>query len=710
MNPLSGQGILVTRPADQAAPLCELIEEAGGRAIRFPLIEIEPVLDAPESIQQLLDLAGDDWLIFVSANAVKFALELVPAGAQSMAGPRIGAVGQATAEALEAAGLQVDLVPKPQFNSEALLAMPELADVEGRKVVIVRGEGGRELIAETLRSRGAKVTYAEVYRRTMPKQEIAEVVELWRSGGVQAVTLTSGEMLQHLVALLGEANRELLTSTPVVVVSERIAQVANDIGCRRVVTAQGPNDQAVLQAVVEIMQENLTISRTNGETPLADEDKEIQPELNQSDVIAEPVPAAVESPVVPAKKAHFGAWLGYLSLGFVLLLAVGGFFLLQELRSKQEGLGGELNKGDQQMLEITRQITGLQSELATLHSQLATMGSQVTTEDSKFERELGEQGASFSEKLDTTRSDLAASIQHIQRQMNQTRGDLMVADAEYLLSVANQKLHLVGDVKAVIAMMEAADQRLYDSGDPAAFKVREALAEEITLLKSIAPADIVGASAKLLVLEGKVKELPLFLPHSNAQGEDHTVLPQGEEAATPEQTGALGTALKSFKDLVTVRRSDRPINAILVPEEVAAIRQVMLLRLEMARAALLRGDQALLEANVDSALAWLQENFDGDTAPVQDIAAELKGLRELKIQVPFPDVSKSLSMLRNIERLRVETEKAQASPKATAPARQPVQETPPEPIPTPQSPPAQSAPETSPGPEVGPQPEAGTKP
>jgi len=397
-----------------------------------------------------------------------------------------------------------------------------------------------------------------------------------------------------------------------------------------------------------------------GDTALVDAEKELTPVREQALASDEAKPVGNgDQQAGASKKSRFGAWLGYATLLLVLILVGAGVFLLQELRSKQEGLGSGLDKGDKQMQELFHQISGLQGELAALHSQFATLQSQVATEDSKFERAIGEQGASFGQKLDAAKSELGQSIEHIQRQMNKTRGDLMVADAEYLLSIANQKLHLIGDVKAVLAAMEAADQRLHDSGDPGVFKVREVLAGEINQLKGIQPPDIVGISAKLLTLEAKVPEIPLFLPHSDRAKEHHEQPKVPEPAAEGEGGGLLDSTLKDLKGLVTVRHTDRPVQAILLPEQVEALRQTLLLKLEMARISLLRGDDALYKSNLESAYSWLHEHFDHDAAMTQGVAEEMKSLQAMPIRVPFPDISQSLAMLRNIEKLRLEAEKTE---------------------------------------------------
>jgi uroporphyrinogen-III synthase len=242
---LGDRGVLVTRPAGQAARLCRLIEEAGGRAIPFPAIEILPAAD-PAPARRLLAQPWD-LLIFVSRNAVNRAFDLLP-GRHLPGGTVLAAVGAATAAALAEAGREPDLMPNGRYDSEALLALPRLADMRGKRVLIVRGEGGRALLGETLSARGAEVAYAEVYRRGLPEADTSELVAHW-SREVQLVTATSGEILVNLLTLVGEAGREPLLATPLVVVSERTAETAKSLRFSRVEVAQRADDEAVLAAL-----------------------------------------------------------------------------------------------------------------------------------------------------------------------------------------------------------------------------------------------------------------------------------------------------------------------------------------------------------------------------------------------------------------------------------------------------------------------------
>lgn len=245
---LGGRGVLVTRPAGQAAGLCRLIEQAGGRAIAFPTIEILPPAD-PGPPRSLLSQAWD-LLIFVSRNAVDHALTLLPGG-RLPEGSRLAAVGAATADALAAAGRAPDLVPHARFDSESLLGLPQLQDLSGERVLIVRGAGGRPLLGDTLTARGAEVAYAEVYRRVLPKADAADLVARW-STDVKLVTATSGEVLDNLIALVGAEGRGPLLATPLVVVSERTAEAARTLGFTGLEVAERADDEAVLAAICRI--------------------------------------------------------------------------------------------------------------------------------------------------------------------------------------------------------------------------------------------------------------------------------------------------------------------------------------------------------------------------------------------------------------------------------------------------------------------------
>jgi len=227
--------------------LCAEIEERGGSAIAFPAVEIEPV-----AVQAAAVAAADyDLVVFVSVNAVEHGAQQVIKSART----RIAAIGRATAAALAAAELAADIVPEAGFNSEALLAHPELQLTSGARVLIVRGEGGRELLRDTFAEHGMVVETREVYRRVRPNVDAAKVAEVearWSDEGIDVVTATSIETLQNLQALLTEHGRQLLSGTALLVPSRRIVAAAVSAGLRgEAIVAAGADDASMIGALAQ---------------------------------------------------------------------------------------------------------------------------------------------------------------------------------------------------------------------------------------------------------------------------------------------------------------------------------------------------------------------------------------------------------------------------------------------------------------------------
>lgn len=250
---LDGLSVLVTRPVHQADRLCALIEAAHGRPIRFPTLEILGPADKAATRDALVAARRCDLLIFVSTNAVDYAFPLMPD--QLPADVGIAAVGRATAQALHRVGLAPTLVPE-RMDSDGLLALPGLQDMQGRLVLILRGNGGREHLADTLRERGAQVVQIEVYRRQTPQRKTAaaNLVQNWEQL-VDVVLASSNAVLDNLFAMLGETGVPKLCRTPLVAVSQRMAAHAVERGCEMVHVANSACDEDVLVALCELSQD-----------------------------------------------------------------------------------------------------------------------------------------------------------------------------------------------------------------------------------------------------------------------------------------------------------------------------------------------------------------------------------------------------------------------------------------------------------------------
>jgi uroporphyrinogen-III synthase len=206
-------------------------------------MEIGPPADPARATELLQEPA--DLFIFISPNAVNFARRLL-GNAGWPKETLLAAVGKGTARALREAGYQVDLQPEAHFDSEGLLALPALSEMSGKRVIIVRGEGGRALLGDQLSARGAQVSYAEVYRRLRPETDPSSLLANW-AAQVDLVTATSGEVLANLVAILGRTGWPLLRQSPLLVISERMQQQAKDLGFSTTLLAGNASNEAIVQ-------------------------------------------------------------------------------------------------------------------------------------------------------------------------------------------------------------------------------------------------------------------------------------------------------------------------------------------------------------------------------------------------------------------------------------------------------------------------------
>ena len=251
---LKGLNVLLTRPRLQSASLVTAITGQGGRVVELPLIEIEAVTDgdACEAIKsRILSLDQFDAAIFISTNAARIGLAWIEAWwPQIPVGLTAYAVGPGTAKTLQT--LDWPVVYSDQgVTSEHLLALPGLQDINGQRIALFRGVGGRELIAETLRSRGATVDYLELYHRRTPDYGGDTVLNMVRHEHINAIVVTSAQILDVLLHVL-QNDPTAIALIPVVVPSQRIRQYALDAGLTRVVNADAVNDETIVEALAAV--------------------------------------------------------------------------------------------------------------------------------------------------------------------------------------------------------------------------------------------------------------------------------------------------------------------------------------------------------------------------------------------------------------------------------------------------------------------------
>jgi uroporphyrinogen-III synthase len=241
---LAGRRILVTRPVQQAVRFSALIEAEGGRALCYPTVEIGPPPDADALARTLALLSSFDVAVFVSPTAVREALKHMKSWPGAL---RAAAVGPGTKAELERHGVRSVVAPAEGADSEALLADPGFTALDVRRIVIFRGDGGREKLHDELMRRGAEVAYAECYRRMKPR-DLSALCEAWNNAPADALTVFSIMALRNLLDLLPTLRTALL-GTPVFVSHARIAEEARRLGAPRVATS-GPTESDMLAGLL----------------------------------------------------------------------------------------------------------------------------------------------------------------------------------------------------------------------------------------------------------------------------------------------------------------------------------------------------------------------------------------------------------------------------------------------------------------------------
>ncbi|MFP1727015.1 uroporphyrinogen-III synthase [Lonsdalea quercina] len=243
--------ILVTRPSPAGEQLVSRLCQAGLTAYHCPLIEFTMGRELPQLPAMLNTLQPGDLVFALSNQAVKFAQPaLSQAGLRWPTTLNYYAVGRTTGLALHTVTRRPVIYPESHGTSETLLHEPSLQQVAGKQALLLRGNGGRELLADTLRQRGAQVSYCECYQRTPVQYDGTEQTLRWQTLGVDTLIVTSGEMLQQIYTLVPDYYRaSWLLSCRMVVVSERLAALAHDFGWRDMLVADNADNDALLRAL-----------------------------------------------------------------------------------------------------------------------------------------------------------------------------------------------------------------------------------------------------------------------------------------------------------------------------------------------------------------------------------------------------------------------------------------------------------------------------
>ncbi|RDI38370.1 uroporphyrinogen-III synthase [Aquicella lusitana] len=263
MNDSACLTILVTRPDPAGSMLCALIKAEGDQAVHLPAMRFEPLVDQPDFQSALDHLGEQDWVLFVSPQAVYASIAAIrkkwPVLPPQL---KFAAVGEGTAKALKEAGYLMAVHPQGEWNSESVLELPAFRSVAGQKIAIIQGEGGRERLPKALADRGATITQLIAYQRQLPNVEMAPFIKLLNQRGLDAVICTSFEGVQNIKKLFTDASWPILRSTPLIVVSERIKTLAHALGFQTIWVARNASHPAILECLVQKRKEIWQIKQT----------------------------------------------------------------------------------------------------------------------------------------------------------------------------------------------------------------------------------------------------------------------------------------------------------------------------------------------------------------------------------------------------------------------------------------------------------------
>jgi uncharacterized protein HemX len=584
-RPLEGRGIVITRPAGQAAELASLLEAQGARALRFPTLEIQ---DLPD--WQLPELDGFDFAVFVSPSAVHKIFERIGSWPQR---PRAAAVGRGTRRELERRGATEVLAPETGGDSEALLALGPMHEVAGKRVVIFRGEGGRELLGETLSARGAQVVHVECYRRVRPQADSAPLLEAWHRGEVDALAVSSAQGLDNLLEMLGEAGRSLVLRTPLFVSHERIAERARQHAFAQVLVA-GPGDAELAARLVAYFGPRMS--------------EETAP------------PRRSKAPLL-------------LLVAIVLAGALAALFWFdarERIDATQQELARRLRDIENDAREARSVARQAQEALRDAQGKLGQLEARVAESQSQ-----------------------QLALEALYQDLSRNRDEWQLAEIEQVLTIASQQLQLAGNVRAALLALQLAEARLARAERPQFLPVRRALAQDIERLKALPTLDFPGMSLRLDRLVAQVDSLPLAYEE---RAERVSAAKQAKPAEERGFWSRLGAEVwGELRQLVVVRTLNDAEPPLLPPSQAYFLRENLRLRLLNARLSLLSRDEAGYRQDLRAAQAWITRYFDPQSKQTAEALAQLKELSSATLSFEMPSITESLEAVRAFKTRRERT-------------------------------------------------------
>ncbi|MGC5887198.1 fused uroporphyrinogen-III synthase HemD/membrane protein HemX [Ralstonia pseudosolanacearum] len=667
--------VIVTRPRAQAPMLVAALERHGLRTLQFPLLDIAPTPNLDDLRAALADPSRYALVVFVSPNAVQQAFAAMPEGFRWPQDVPAAVVGPASAQALAAHGVAAPTyrVIRPDSHaddarqdSEALYARLDVATLSGREVLIVRGNGGREWLADRLREAGVAVRTVEAYRRSVPVPDAAAWAALREVlAGRHAWTLTSSEAARNLDSLarasLSAAEVEALYAAPCFAPHARIVEQAQSLGFRDV-TLTGAGDDRLLAGVLAwagpvALAAETTPSPAPVAAPAESNPSSPAPTVSQTPVptsVPAPGPAAASPGPAPAPAAPTmtagagpgrGGWLLWAALILALVVVAG-------LQIRNERLAREVRQRAQQNETLAQEMRVLSRNNQDAFAQL----------QQKF-------GALDARTAETR--DRQGALEQASQDLLRNRDDWQRAEIERSLEVASEQLQLTGNVSGALATLQTIDARLATVDKPQFRAMRRAVARDIAKLKAMPAVDLSGAAIRLDDAINGIDALPLVssaVPLESGQAAPASrgrparpgkgTVPASASAASPAAESGWSAGVRAWwsrlwhdvrselGQIVQVRRVDQTDALLLSSDQAWFLRENLKLWLMNARLALLSRNEAVFRADLGRADTLLARYFDTQSPRVVAEQTLLQQARASVGALEVPTLADSLAAAR----------------------------------------------------------------
>lgn len=597
---LAGLHIWITRPSNQAAGLIDVVAAQGAQVVALPLLEIAPPLDMTELDGVLAQLDQFDMAIFVSPSALDAVFDRL-----SQPWPAdlpVGVMGPGSAQRAAQRKIPILIAPSSQFDSAGLLQEPALQQIAGKKIVVFRGDGGRSTLPDTLQERGAEVRLVSSYRRLPPAFSAAELQDKLRTP-CDGMVVSSSEAVQYLFSMAGDSTRQQLQSLLYFAPHPRIIEVLHAEGANKTVLTQ-VGDAGICASLVDYF------SSAAGRALTAK--KSLMPDHPQDSFSAALQPASpAKSPVTRSKAL-------YVAIAALAISAGAAWYQVQLAHTLKDDIG--------------RDIAANEKFLKTLQA----------TQESNVARQM-QLEARFS-MIEARLTEARSQQEALARMYDAlTRSDTVrvLAEIEQTLTFASLQLQLTGNISAAQTMLASVDAKLTHLNRPELINVRQALAKDMDALKALPALDLSGIIVNLDNLAMSLDSLPLAI---DAYTEAAQVAPRVEGDWL---TRAAAEIWHDIKQLVRIRRMDKPDAQLLSPEQAVFVRANMKLHLLDARTALLMRDEATYRSDLKAVLNALQQHFDPRAPLVSKNVAMLEQYGKQALNLKVPDLGSSLAAARD---------------------------------------------------------------